>query len=102
MIGSLAQGLVGVIVDEVAAQGGRRIQQQRDGVATYQQQMQQQQQYQQQRQQHQQQLPPGPLASFVESITLFFNRAVGAVFAVRTYTRMKLRTCRSNWRTRYL
>ena len=84
MIGSLAQGLVGVIVDEVAAQGGRRIQQQRDGVAPYQQHQQQyQQQYQQQRQQ-QQQLPPGPLASLVESITLLFNRAVAAVVAVRT------------------
>ena len=84
MIGSLAQGLVGVIVDEVAAQGGRRLQQQRDGVALYQQP--QQQQYQQQRQQYnQQQLPPGPLASLVESITLLFNRAVAAVVAVRHF-----------------
>eukprot|EP00752_Nemacystus_decipiens_P001725 g1668.t1 len=82
MIGSLAQGLVGVIVDEVAAQGGRRIQQQRDGVAPYQQQH----QYQQQRQQQQrQQLPPGPLASLVESITLLFNRAVAAIVAGLQY-----------------
>lgn len=81
MIGSLAQGLVGVIVDEVAAQGGRRMQQQREGSASYQQ---PQQQYLQQErhQQQQQQLPPGPLASLVESATMLVNRMVAAVVAV--------------------
>eukprot|EP00903_Cladosiphon_okamuranus_P009638 g9171.t1 len=83
MIGSLAQSLVGVIVDEVAAQGGRRIQQQRDGVAPFQPQQQPYQYQPQQRQQ--QQLPPGPLASLLESVTLLFNRAVAAVVAGLQY-----------------
>ncbi|CAN0418083.1 unnamed protein product [Ectocarpus sp. 12 AP-2014] len=88
MIGSLAQSLVGVIVDEVAAQGGRQMQQRERGAFQQQQQQQQQQhdgQYQpqqqyiqQRRQQHQQQLPPGPLASLVESMTMLVNRAVAA------------------------
>lgn len=76
MIGSLAQGLVGVIVDEVAVQGGRRLQQQQN--------------QQQQReggahdgqQQPQQQLPPGPLATVVESITAVFNRTLAVVVMV--------------------
>ncbi|CAM9249484.1 unnamed protein product [Ectocarpus sp. 4 AP-2014] len=97
MIGSLAQGLVGVIVDEVAAQGGRQMQQQRERGASFQhQQHQQQQQHdgqfqpqqqyiQQRRQQYQQQLPPGPLASLVESMTMIVNRAVAAAVTALQY-----------------
>lgn len=90
MIGSLAQGLIGVIVDEVAAQGGRRMQQQREGDTSFQHhhdgQYQPQLQYmQQQRQQHQQQLPPGPLASFVESVMMVVNRAIAAAVTVSGY-----------------
>ncbi|CAN0109938.1 unnamed protein product, partial [Ectocarpus fasciculatus] len=59
------------------------MQQQREGDASFQHhhdgQYQPQLQYmQQQRQQHQQQLPPGPLASFVESVMMVVNRAIAA------------------------
>lgn len=70
MIGSLAEGLAGVVAGEVAAQANR----QRQGEGP---------RYLQQQQQHQQrQQPPGPLAGFTESVGEACNRALAVALTV--------------------